>query len=300
MADTKKTKPRIRKKILQLLLVLFILLLLVMSIGWHFLSSNNPYVLQKIKTTALEKYHANLNLTGYQLEFTKPFPNIEFQLQGLSIAPDDNPQHPFLKMSNAKSTFDPWDLWSGSFKVQPFALDSVWIHIHKDSLDKNNLALGENQADISPKKKPKGIDFDLEKLPHITINFLDFHRLDEFRNKRQWVKLNQAVINSQQNANQDWFVNLISDCHFEELLFNENDGGFLVNEHGRLDLNIGLQNDGKTIQLEKSTLEIYDKTKFLLDGKLTLADTNRFQLQIENEGVTMKTVMPMLLSLIHI
>ena len=294
MADHKKTKPSITKRLLQLLLVLFILLLLVTGIGWLSLRSNHPYILRKIKTTALEQYHTNLNLTGYQLGFTKPFPKIKFQFQGLSIASDHNPHNPFLKISQANSTFHPWDLWSGNFNVEPFAFDSVWVYMHKDTLDKSNLDFGESQTGIFPKKKFKRIDFDLKKIPHLTINFLDFHRLDEYRNKRQWVKLHQAVIKPQQNKQQDWFVNLVSDCQFEELLFHEDDGGFLVDERGKIDVKIGLQNDGKVVQLENSSLEIYDKTKFLLDGKFTLADTNRFQLQIENEGVKMKTVLPML------
>ncbi|MFK7773420.1 MAG: AsmA-like C-terminal region-containing protein [Saprospiraceae bacterium] len=294
MTDNKKTKHSIKNRLLQLLLVVVILLLLVMSVGWYLLRSNHPYLLQKIKTTALEKYQANLDLTGYQLEFTKPFPSIQFQFQGLRIAPENNPQHPFLKFSQANSTFHPWDLISGNYNAQPFVFDSVWVHLHKDTLDKSNLDFGESKEEISSPKKSNGIDFELKKLPHITIKYLDFHRVDEYRKKRQWAKLHQVVIQPKRNVNKDWFVSLVSDCYFEGILFNEKDGGFLVKERGKLDLNIELKEEGTIIQLEDSSLEIYDKTKFLLDGKFTLADTNHFQLQIANEGVTMKTVMPML------
>ena len=294
MTTKKKRLQNFGKRLLRISLILLISLIIFFGVAWNVLKSDHNYVIQKIKETALEKYNVDLNLTSYQLEFTRPFPLINFQFNNLSIASSNRPEDPFLRVGQANSTFQPWDLIFRNFRAEPLFLDSVWVYLHKDTLDESNHNFGNDEEHFSRNKKRKRIDFKLKRLPNIKINYLDFHRKDEFRKKEQWVKLNQATIQPKKNDQGNWIANLVTDAYFEGLIFNKKEGGFLMNEKGMLDLKIGLEDRGKVIRLANSSLEVYDKTTFLLDGKFTLADTNRFELQIASEGVTMKTVLPML------
>jgi len=293
MVNKKNKILQLGKRIAKTLLILLLLLIIILSIGWYVLKSDHEYIIEKIQTTALEKHNIDLKLKGYELEFSKPFPSIKFQLTDLSISNFKHPQHPVLKINHITSQIDPWDFVSKNFNAQPFSADSIWILLYKDSLDQSNLEFDQKENKKSTEKGNKQLQFDIKKLPLIHINYLDFHRQDDFRNKWQWAKLTDTQIEPQQNDKDKWYANLSSEVYFEGLVFREKDRGFLRNKNGQLDLNIFLAKEENALVVENSTLEV-EETTFLLDCKFTRTDTNRLQLKIANEGVTMKKVIPML------
>lgn len=298
MVINKEKIRQLGKRIVKISLLLLVLILVLLSAAWYVLKSDHEYIIEKIKTTALEKYNVDLDLKGYELELSTPFPSINFQVNDLSISNIDFPQHPLIKINTVTSQFRPWDFGKKNFKAQPFSADSIWVLLYKDSLDNSNLNINGEKKGFNKKEKIHAINFDFQELPFIKINYLDFHRQDDFRNKWQSGKLTDVAIQTQKSKKGIWFANLSSDVFFEGLVFNENDRGFLRKKDGQFDLNFSISDKKDALVLENATLEV-NETTFLLDGKLTIADTNRVQLQIANQGVTMKKIIPMLSSKIE-
>ena len=293
MAINNKKLFRIGKRLTKVLLTGTLLLILLLTIAWHVLRTDHDYVIQKIRETGLEKWNADVKLEGYSLEFVKPYPFVALQLRGLSFAPVNNEEHPVLKINKAQTQLNPWDLISGNFEASPFTLDSVWIHLYKDSTSRSNFDFKNENGEKEASEPPDSLNINFSKLPPIQINYLDFYHQNNHRKKWQRAELSQLSIQAKQNEDQKWYARLWSDCYFEGLVFNEKEGGFLMNTYGKLDLNIAYSNPGQTIALMPSSLVI-DQNRYALEGQFKRADPNQLQLEISNEGVTIQEVLPLL------
>ena len=286
---------RLGKRLAKILLGLLLFLSIVVIVGWYILRTDHPYVIDKIQKTALEKWNAEIELDGYELEWSQLFSQLKIQVRGLSISTTDENLPPFLKISQANSEVNVWDLKTKDYHAYPIELDSVWIHIYKDSLDKSNLAFREktNEVENLEKKKPKAFKNKIKELPFVQINYLDFHNQKVALGKWQKFQLSHAEIQPQILENGDFTAHLLSDCFFNGLVFKENEAGFLMNTSGKLDLNLALLDEGKMIAIKNSTLTV-DENNYIIEGHLLQADTNELELKIHNAGVKMKEVLPLL------
>jgi len=281
------------KTIAKFLAISFLIFIGLLVVSWNLFKSNHKFIRQKIKTIAIEKYNVNLDIDGYQLEFAKPFPTISFQIEDLSLSNIDFPQQPAIKINQASSKFDPWDLVTKNFMAQPLTVDSIWLFLYKDSLSNNSLFSNREVKSLEENEYSKTFDYNFKKLPLININYLDFHHQNASEHKWQRAKLTNVQIKPLKKNEEDWYANLSSNIFFEGLVFNKDDGGFLRNKFGQIDLNISLNSQEDAIILENSELKV-DETIFLLNGKYVRDNTNHLQLKIANEGVTMNKVIPML------
>lgn len=277
------------KRVAQLSLVVLLVLILLIGIGWKVLQSDHAYVIRKIQETALDKFNAEVQLAGYQLKWVKPYPLIELQIRGLSVATAFQPQHPFLRLNHAKSEFNPWDLLSGDFNAQPLLLDSVWIHLYEDSLHQSNLTFGKDETP----EQADDLRINFSELPSVEVNYLDFHREDDYHHKWQWAKFSDTQIQPFKNQSGDWSVHLLGDCFFEGLVFKQSAGGFLMNTDSRLDVNLSLAERGQAIRLDSSFLTV-DQHRYAISGQFLRSAPKRIQLQISNEGVMLEEVLPLL------
>ena len=287
--DRSYTK-RLVKRTIFLLLGIILLLTISLVVAWHVLRSDHPYVIERIQETAFDKWNAKLQLESYELEFTKPFPLIKLQIKGFVFGDANQLDYPFLKINQAASQFNPWNLISGDFNAHPLELDSVWIHMHEDSLQNSNLDFNQNHND---KAKRNSIDLDIDELPFITVNYLDFNRQNKFRNQQQWFKLSQMSIIPRRQDSGEWSANVKCDSHFETLLFKPEDGSYLDNTHGKLNLNIDIANRGKSILFDNSSL-IVDEEEYLLAGHFVFDEVNKLKLEINHEGVLLSNTLPLL------
>ncbi len=283
------------KRLAKILLWLFLLLGIAVMIGWYILRVDHPFIIEKIENTALEKWNAEIELEGYELEWTQLFSQLKIQVRGLSIATTNENLPPFLKISQANSEVNVWDFKTKNYYAYPFELDSVWIHIYKDSLDNSNLTFRENtnEAENLEKKKSKAFKTKIKELPFVQINYLDFHHQKIAKGKWQKFQLSHAKIQPQVLENGDWTAHLLSDCFFDGLVFQKNKAGFLMNTSGKLDMNLALLDKGKMVTAKNSTLTV-DENRYTFDAHFLRADTNELQLKVNTDGVTMKEVMPLL------
>ena len=292
MMISKQKGILILKRLALLLFVLAIVAAILATVGWHILRSDHGYVIEKIKTTALEKMNADVQLAGYELEWVKPFPRIRLQLDSVSFASAKYANKPVFRTNHAVSEFNPWNVFTGNFKAQPLTLDSVWVHLYKDSLENSNLTF-KDETGAKKSSSKKRINLDLKDLPFIHINFLDFHRQDLAKEKWQWAKLTHLEMEPKRNEKKKWLVNMKTEAYFEGLMFNQKDGAFLSEKTGQLNLNFALQNKGGALTLDSSYLEV-ESNKYFLDGKFDVANDSHFQLNISIDGVRKQEVMPLL------
>lgn len=286
---------KLGKQLAKILLGLFLFLCIVVMVGWYILRTDHPYVIEKIQKTALEKWNAEIELDGYELEWSQLFSQLKIQVRGLSIATTDDDLPPFLKISQATSEVNVWDFKTKDYHAYPIELDSVWIHIYKDSLNKSNLTFSENnnESENLKEKKSKASKTKIKELPFVQINYLDFHHQKIANGKWQKFQLSHTEIQPKVLENGDWTAHLLSDCFFDGLVFQKNKAGFLMNTSGKLDLNLALLDDGKMIAAKNSTLTV-DKNRYTFEGHFLRADNNELQLKVGSDGVTMKEVMPLL------
>ncbi|MFT6705474.1 MAG: hypothetical protein ACJATF_000295 [Flavobacteriales bacterium] len=282
------------KRLAGVLLVIGLLLLLLAGIGWHFLQSDSEYVIQKIKERAKEKWNADVDIAGYHLDWADDFPMIQLEVKEVFLAVKGN-EHPVLKVNKVISEFSAYSLLTRNFDAQPLQLDSVWIHLYKDSLNQSNMRFSksDSQQNTSVYNKNRPFNFSLESLPHISINFLDFHHQNDFNKKWQRAVLQQASIQSEQNKEGEHVTRLLSDCHFEALVFKSNDPGFLNDTKGTLDLRFSLDKQKPTIILSDSYLKV-GQNKYLLTGQLQNSHSRHLTLEIATEGVKIPDVLPLL------
>jgi len=290
MSIDRSYTSRLVKRAMVFFLGIFLLFIILLGIGWHVLRSDHPYVIERLQSTALEKWNANLHLDGYQLEFIEPFPLINLQIKGLSYGAADHPDDPVVKINQVTSEFNPWNLITGKFHAHPFHFDSVWIHLYKDSLQNSNLSFDK---DKELREKRNYLDLEIDELPFININYLDFNQENDFKNTQQWLKLSQTSIIPKRMPSGIWSANLKSDSYFETVLLKSKDGPFLKKTHGKLNLNLAIQDQGKSILMDSSSL-IVGKDEYLLSGQFVFADINILKLQIKHEGVLLKDALPLL------
>jgi len=279
----------------KILLGLFLFIIVVVMIGWYVLRADHPYIIEKIQKTALEELNADIELDGYELQWSQLFSRIKIQVRGLSIATTNEDLPPVLKISQANSEINIWDFKNKNYSAYPIELDSVWIHIYKDSLDKSNLAFreGTNEVENLKEKKPKELKSKIKELPFVQINYLDFHNQRVALGKWQKFQLSHAEIQPQVLENGDLSAHLLSDCFFDGLVFKKNEAGFLMDTKGKLDFNLALLDEGKTIAAKNSTLTV-DQNVYTIEGHFLRADTNELHLKINNSGITMEEVLPLL------
>lgn len=289
MVEEEKGSNNRIKRLSKIGLIILLSILLILSIIWYVLRSDHAFVIRKVQETALDYFDIHLKLEGYRLEWTPPYPLIRFELRGLSIAAKDHPQISMLRVNTATSEFNPWDLITGDFQAHPFQVDSTWIHLYTDSTKvSEQLAKGE----LTP-EAGDGLDMDLSQLPDISINYLDFHREDDYRHKWQWAKFSHLHMQAKPDDSGNWWLGVKSDCHFEGLVFKEVDGGFLMDTPAELDLQIALAQGGQVLHWENSRLTV-GSNKFALKGQYEWAAPNRIQLQIRTDGITLAEARPLL------
>jgi len=283
----------VKKHIIRLLLVLTIILVFSLGIGWHLLKSDHPYVISKIQEVALERWNADLLIEEYQLEWVKPFPTIRFHCQGLRFASSNDSGHPIIQSNKFVSDLSPYILTPWNIKADHLHFDSLWIHIYKDSLDNSNLSFNKDSSANRSANKDVDQSFSFADFPHIKMNYLDFHHQNDYRRKWQRAQLKDATLQSQPDNQGEWSLHLQSDCFFDGLVFNENDGSFLANTPGELDLHFSLAEQGQKILLDTGYLEVAQK-KYFLKGSFHRATTDRLQLQIATKGIRIPEVSPLL------
>ncbi len=284
---------KVARRMARLLLWSLLLLLLLSVIAWYSFRSDNAFVIRKVEEMVQEKWNARLILEGYQLSWAQPFPLLKLQLNGLNMAKAAAPQRPVLRFNQAVSSIHPWHLLTGRFQPQPLQFDSVWVHIHKDSLNRSNLTFNTNRQSASTPKPTKAGKSRLAQLPELQANFLDFHYQDDHRNKAHRARLSELLIRPQKKSQQAWAMRLTGNSHFEGLTFKQKDGPFLQNTVGDIDLQLSRSLDGQSFHLFPSTLKVA-KDVYHLQGQLMRADTNHMHLEIRHEGVKMKDVKPLL------
>ncbi len=282
------------KRLAGVLLVLGFLLLILAGIGWNLLSSDSEYVIQKIKEQAKDKWNADVDIAGYQLDWGDDFPMIHLETREIRLAVPNN-EHAILKINNILTEFSAFSLLTGNFNAQPLQLDSVWIHLYKDSLNNSNMRFSKSNSKqkTSVNYKNKPYNFPLKRIPQISINFLDFHHQNDFNKKWQRAVLQQVNIQTEQNKEGEQVARLLSDCNFEGLVFNKNDRGFLNDTKGKLDLSFSLDKKQPVIILSNSHLKV-EHNKYLLTGELHNEEPKHLTLEIATEGVKIPEVLPLL------
>jgi hypothetical protein len=289
MTEDKQRTYRGVRRFAKIVLMVAIPLFLLLTVLWHIIRSDHKLVIEQIRSTALEHLDLQVDLDGYRLEWAMPYPLIRFQLHNLSIASANHPQMPVFQANSIISEFNPWDLLTGDFQAHPLEMDSVWVYLYTDSVEtKRELAERKTNPGGSD-----GIDWDLAELPSISVNYLDFHRRDDFKDKWQWAKFSHFEMHPRAREQGDWIVHLQSSCYFEGLVFKDGDGGFLMNTPSEIDWQFALADEGKTLQLLTSTLSV-DQNTFTLQGRFQLGDPRSIQLQIVTDGVTMEEALPLL------
>ena len=266
-------------------------LLLLLTIAWYSFRADSAFVIKKIEALAQQKWNAQLQLEGYQLQWTESFPLLQIQLRGIRLAAQHKGQYPVLQVSAVNSYIHPWELLSGKTSLHPIAFDSAWIHIYKDSLNHSNVSFSnkKKQPTTTTEQQPST----LGSLPDLQFNFLDFHYQDDHRNKRHHVILSDATVQSTKKKDRAWAIRLTGDSHFDGLLFKQKDGPFLHDTQGQLDLQLAASVNGNLLYLEPSSLKVKEDL-FQLEGQFTRTDTNHMRLQIRNESALLKEVLPLL------
>ncbi len=293
MAISNQKILHIGKRLLRLVLMLVLLLMLVLSITWFVLRSDHPFVIQKIEEHAQTKWNADLELEGYEFQWTKPFSKLRLQVRGLSFAAQNYEEHPVFIINNTTTEFNPWDLVSGDIQVKSLSLDSVWVNIYKDSLDHSNLAFNKKASKKPKKRKSFNWEEKLSELPPLQINFLDFYIQNDFKNKWQRVKLQDPKLQPTFKKDGVASIQLLSKCYFDGLVFNEGRGGFLMDTPGKLDLHFTIADHGRSIELKESSL-LSGQNKYFIEGSFLQGNPKHLKLKISNEGVRMSEVMPLL------
>lgn len=271
------------KRLSKIALVIILPILLLLGITWFILRSDHAFVIRKVEETALTYFDINLQVGGYQLEWTTPYPLIRFHLRDLSIATKKDPDKPYIRVNHASSEFNPWDLITGNFRTHPFQLDSAWIHLYTDSLD----YVREQQKGRAERLNGLGIDFD--QLPSFQVNYLDFHRENDYRKKSLWAKFSQLKLQPELDDSGEWSVHVQSNVFFEGLIFNPAAGGYLMDTPARFDLHFYLADNGRALQWRHSILNV-GQNELALSGQHIWADTNRLHLQINTEHIMLNEV----------
>ena len=290
-----QNKPSVGKRLARILLVLFLLICILAAVGWYTFKTDHPFIIDKIEETAKEKWGIAVELEGYNLEWTSFLSRLELQVQDLQLATIDKNLPPLLKINQVTSELDLWDLKSKDFHSTNIKLDSIWIHIYNDSTEVNNLPALSHNAN-SEKSKEKSLDelkTKIKGFPSAEINYLDFHNEKVALGTWQKFQLSQVEVQSEILQNGDVATHLLSECHFDGLVFNEAAGGYLMDTPGKLDVNVNFLDAGKRIAI-KNTALIVDESTYELEVDLNTADDKEFELVIKNAGVTMDKVMPLL------
>lgn len=288
MVEDEQSSKNVLNRAAKISLIVLVPIILLLGVAWHILRSDHAFVIRKVQETALEYWDVKLQLDGYRLEWTTPYPLIRFQVRGLSIASVHRPQQPVLRVNKATSEFNPWDLVTGNFQAHPFQLDSAWVHVYLDTLE------FERQAAEKLKDDDVGaLNLDVASMPAITVNYLDFHREDDYRYKWQRVKFSELRMEPRTDESGDWWMQLHSDCFFDGLVFKHGDGGFLTETPAELDMHLNISDNGRTLKWEKSTLQV-GRNSFALRGQYYWADTNQIQLQISTDGIMLSDALPLL------
>lgn len=290
MADNERKLWQGVKRLAQILLMVSAFLLLILGIGWSIIRADHTYVVEKIKQAALEEWNAEIHLEGYRLQWVKPYSLLRLQLRGLRLAAADHSTYPLLVVNHAVSEFNPWDMLTGDLQASSLLIDSLWIHLYKDSLQNSNYRFSDREK-VS--RKAGNLDIDLKSFPAVTVNYLDFHHQDEHRDKWQQVQFSQLQMQTLPDDQGRWALLLNSHCHFDGLVFKKSAGGFLMNTDARLALEMTLTDRGRTLQLRNTTLSV-GRDEFSLQGQFQWADTNRLVLQIGTTGSLMPDVLPLL------
>jgi len=295
----KKSKQHfihIGKKLAKFSLLILLLLSIVLAISWCIFSKDHPYIIQKIKTKAFEKFNTAIDLESYELVWGNSFPNIQVKVEGIQIANQSPAAIPILKINTATTQLNLWKLKSGIYDAQPIFIDSIWVHIHRDALGNKNTQFKKNDTSTKNKntENPKvSSSSTFLNFPKLNINFLDFFNQNIESNKWQRAQLLHPDIQLEQNTIDKIEFQLQSDCHFDGLVFKDKEGGFLLNQNGKLKVQVQILENKKHVNLKNSSLEV-DKMKFNLAGDFYQADTNRLFLQIQTDAVKMKEVLPLL------
>lgn len=287
MVVDKQSSKYSAKRLSKIALVIVLPILLLLMITWFVLRSDHAYIIRKVEETALTYFDINLQVGGYRLEWTTPYPLIRFHLRDLSIATKKDPDKPYIRVNHASSEFNPWDLITGNFRTHPFQLDSAWIHLYTDSLEYAR----EQQEGQADKLTSLGIDF--KQLPSFKVNYLDFHRENDYRKKSLWAKFSQLELQPERDDSQEWSVHIQSNVFFEGLIFNPKAGGYLMDTPARFDLHFYVTDDGRALQWRRSILNV-GQNELAISGQHIWADTNRLELQINTEHIMLNEVRQML------
>ena len=279
------------KRLVQVLLVLFLLMCILAVVGWHIIKTDHPYVIDKIQNTALEKWNAEIELDGYELEWTQFLSQLKLRVNGVNVGTSDKSLPSLLKINQVTSEINLWDLKTKDFHRAPVHIDSIWIHIYNDSIGNSNMAF--RKAKHEENRIPTKLNTDIKGLPPIYINYLDFHNQKIALDKWQKFQLSQVDIKSQILENGEVSVHLLSDCFFDGLVFNEKEGGYLLNTQGKLDVNVGFNKEEKKVVVNNTTLSV-GQNKYNLEGYLSRTDSTEMQLKVSTAGVKLEEVMPLL------
>lgn len=289
MSENSGSLKRNIKRFFGVLLLVSVLLAIVALWTWRTVRTDHAYTIKRIQEFARNQHNAKLEIGGYQLKWIKPFPSLDIVIEDIRLASVFDSTAPVLRTNRLQTQINLLDWYNGLLKAQPVTLDSAWVHIRRNTQGHSNLRFAATRE----QKKVEPWTLDFLDLPEVTFHFLDFHNENQERRKWQRAQMLKGQITTKTNEEGTAIVNLNSDVHFDGLLFNPEDGGYLMNRTGAWNLNFGMAENGLSIKLHPSSLRVED-TEFQLGGAFYRADTNRLKLSISNDGVLMTTILPLL------
>ncbi|MFK7807934.1 MAG: hypothetical protein AB8F74_09070, partial [Saprospiraceae bacterium] len=282
------------RNLLKFLGVLLVSILLLTGLGWYILQDNNPIVLRFLRQMAQDKWNANLRLDGYHLEWENGLADLKVEVEGLRLSNYKKIEDPFLKITKAETFIHPWSFItnnSGIEKIEPIKADSIWIYLLKDSSDVSNFRFNNRSRKSNKKHSASASIF--SRLPSLEATFLDFYFDNQFKNKWQRAQLSPMQFVTAQDVEKEWYATFKGDTHFDALVFNEKDGGFLEDVSGLLELELKHFWQQDSLRLTDGFLEVAEN-KYLLKGDFVRAAPDHIQLEISQPTAILSEVLPLL------
>ena len=250
-----------RKRLWKLFLYLGLIPLLVLSIAFAYVYTNQEDILQS-QIVNLNKEHAGLVKVGKSnISLFKNFPYVSVRINDLKILESKAKDAPVIAdLDDIYIGFNFWDIIKGNYDIKSLALEEGFFNfiLHKDGI--SNL---ENALSLSGDSNESSAATDIH-LKKIKIKNLDVHKLDESNN----IDVETFIYNGSGGfKSKGDIINAHVETHFELNIIKDLDTTYIKHKHFEFDTDLSFNTSTGLLSLEPTTMQL-EHANFQLEGTL--------------------------------